>query len=86
MEDFGNCLSNRDLGQLRGFADCLYQLHEAMADDTNRLAVHLEEQNALLLRKCDLCGENLNRHAVWELLLVVEQVIAKRESGGEVND
>jgi hypothetical protein len=83
MSDFSDCLFNRDLRDLHALAACLHQLHEAMADDTSRLAAHLEEQHQLLLRRCDLCGENLTRHAVWELLTVVEGVIAKREEEQE---
>lgn len=86
MTDFGDCLLQRDLHDLYSLAACLHQLHEAMADDTTALAEHLEKVGSLILRKCDLCGENLTRHAVWELLTVVEGVIAKREAEESTND
>lgn len=86
ITDFGDCLLTRDLRDLHALAACLHQLHEAMADDTTRLAAHLEQEHALLLRRCDLCGENLTRHAVWELLTVVEGVIAKREAEESTHD
>jgi len=83
VTDFGDCLLQRNIRDLTALAACLHELHEAMADDTSRLAAHLEEQHALVLRRCDLCGENLTRHAVWELLQVVEGAIAKREAEQE---
>ena len=80
MEDFGTCLYGKPIEALYSLLHCLHQLHEMLADDTAALALHLEKEHALVLRKCDICGENLTRHAVWEMLVVLKSVIERREA------
>jgi hypothetical protein len=80
MSDFGECLYRKDLQALYAMLHCVHQLHEALADDTTALAEHLEEQKALVTRQCDLCGENLTRRGVYEMLTVLKSTIARREA------
>lgn len=79
ITDFGECLYHKDLQCLYALLHCLHRLHEEYSDDTARLADHLDKRDELILRRCDLCGENLARHTIWEMLQVVKSVIHRRE-------
>jgi len=82
---FGECLEGKSNETLYSLLHCLAHLHEEMADDTARLADHLDRTGQLVQRECDICGLNVTREVVYAMLHMTKAAIDRREKRQQLN-